>query len=139
MCCSLGYCFNILQFLKVLIIKILIECKKCSAKSVAMPLIGAGKHKFPEEVVLHKMKEAVILFSSTFRRNSLQEIRLIRFEGKKSNDQVMSHMGEQFVNIFKRNQQKNAISEGLDKVAMFSLYYHKPMVIYHEIKFHFQS
>ncbi|XP_046851430.1 protein mono-ADP-ribosyltransferase PARP14-like isoform X2 [Xenia sp. Carnegie-2017] len=94
------------QFLKDLIIKILIECEKCSAKSVAMPLIGAGKHKFPEDVVLHKMKEAVILFSSTFKRNSLQEIRLIRFEGKKSNDQVMSHMDRQNT---KRKHKRNVL------------------------------
>ena len=60
--------------------KILLECRRLSVKSLAMPLIGSGKHKFPEDVVLRSMRETFIQFSSSYPNSTLKEIRLIRFD-----------------------------------------------------------
>ena len=60
--------------------KILLECRRLSVKSLAMPLIGTGKHKFPEDVVLRSMRDSFIQFSSSYPNSTLKEIRLIRFD-----------------------------------------------------------
>lgn len=45
-----------------------------------MPLIGTGKHKFPEDVVLRVMREEFEKFSSMYPRGSLKEIKLVRYD-----------------------------------------------------------
>ena len=42
-----------------------------------MPLIGTGKRKFPEELVLRVMREEFEKFSSTYTSGTLKEIKLI--------------------------------------------------------------
>ena len=45
-----------------------------------MPLIGTGKHKFPEDVVLRVIKEEFEKFSALYPRRSLKEIKLVRYD-----------------------------------------------------------
>ena len=45
-----------------------------------MPLIGTGKHKFPEDVVLRVMREEFEKFSSMYPRGTLKEIKLVRYD-----------------------------------------------------------
>ncbi len=56
------------------------ECNRYSARSVAMPLIGTGKHKFPEDVVLRVMREEFENFSSMYPRGTLKEVKLVRYD-----------------------------------------------------------
>ena len=45
-----------------------------------MPLIGTGKHRFPEDVVLRVMREEFEKFSSMYLPGTLKEIKLVRFD-----------------------------------------------------------
>jgi hypothetical protein len=45
-----------------------------------MPLIGTGKHRFPEDVVLRVMREEFVKFSSMYLPGTLKEIQLVRFD-----------------------------------------------------------
>ena len=45
-----------------------------------MPLIGTGKHKFPEDLVLRVMREEFVKFSSMYSSRTLKEIKLIRYD-----------------------------------------------------------
>ena len=60
--------------------KILEECNRLNAKSVAMPLLGTGKHNFQETVVLRLMRENFEIFSSKFTKSLLKEIILVRYD-----------------------------------------------------------
>mgnify|MGYP002803931348 FL=1 len=68
------------QTLRELLLKILLECTRLSASSVAMPLIGTGKHKFPEDFVLRVMREEFVKFSSMYSSRTLKEIKLLRYD-----------------------------------------------------------
>ena len=71
----------IFQTLRTLLQRIFLECITYSAKSVAMPLLGTGKHRFPEDLVLRIMKQEVEKFSSTYGRvKSLKEIKIVRYD-----------------------------------------------------------
>ena len=75
--------------------KILQECLVRSAKSVAMPLIGTGKHGFPEDVVLRLMRQEFEKFSMTYPQTMLKEIKLVRFDkGKGRTFQAQPASGE---------------------------------------------
>jgi O-acetyl-ADP-ribose deacetylase (regulator of RNase III) len=45
-----------------------------------MPLIGTGKHGFPEDLVLRVMREEFEKFSSRYPRGALKEIKLVRYD-----------------------------------------------------------
>ena len=68
------------QTLRRLLLKILLECTRRSASSVAMPLIGTGKRGFPEDLVLRVMREEFEKFSSMYSSRTLKEIKLIRYD-----------------------------------------------------------
>ena len=68
------------QLLRGLLQKILIECNRLHAKSVAMPLLGTGKHNFPKIIALRIMKEEFERFSSRFQQSSLKEIKLVIYD-----------------------------------------------------------
>ena len=72
--------YIIIQTLRGLLQSILLECTRLLASSVAMPLIGTGKHKFPEDFVLRVMKEEFEKFSSMCPSSTLKEIKLIRYD-----------------------------------------------------------
>ena len=61
-----------------------------------MPLIGTGKHRFPEDLVLRVMKEEFEKFSSLNSSGRLKEIKLIRFHsnGGQTTVQAPSISGE---------------------------------------------
>jgi hypothetical protein len=62
-----------------------------------MPLIGTGKHRFPEDLVLRVMKEEFEKFSSMNQSSgTLKEIKLIRFHsnGGQTTVQAPSISGE---------------------------------------------
>ena len=61
-----------------------------------MPLIGTGKHKFPEDFVLRVMKEEFEKFSSMFPSSKLKEIKLIRYDptGRQTTVQIPPVSGE---------------------------------------------
>lgn len=48
-----------------------------------MPLIGTGKHGFPEDLVLRLMQEEFKKFSSMNPRSTLKEIKLVRFDKRR--------------------------------------------------------
>ncbi|XP_028412718.1 uncharacterized protein LOC114535634 [Dendronephthya gigantea] len=67
--------------LRGLLQKILVECTRLSARTVAMPLIGTGNHKFPEDVVLRVMREEIEQFSvMAYHSSRLKEIKLVRYD-----------------------------------------------------------
>ena len=72
------------------------DCNGRSARSVAMPLIGTGKHKFPEDVVLRVMKEEFEKFSSMYPLSTLKEIKLVRYDQgvRRKTVQTQAIMGE---------------------------------------------
>jgi hypothetical protein len=61
-----------------------------------MPLIGTGKHKFPEDVVLRVMKEEFEKFSSMYPQSTLKEIKLVRYDQgvRRKTVQTQAIMGE---------------------------------------------
>lgn len=71
---------HILKVLRGLLEKIFRTCHQTSARSLAMPLIGTGKHEFPEDVLLRLMKEEIESFSAIYPRSTLKEIKLVRYD-----------------------------------------------------------
>ena len=65
--------------LRDLVKQILRKCILVNAKSLAMPAIGTGKHKFPEDVVFRILKEEFQIFSASQRNLILKDIRMIVF------------------------------------------------------------
>ena len=60
-----------------------------------MPLIGTGRHGFPEDLVLRVMREEFERFSSRQSRMILKEIKLVRFDkGKGTTAQAQPASGE---------------------------------------------
>lgn len=87
--------FNCLQILRRLLQRILLECVVRSAKSIAMPLIGTGRHGFPEDLVLRVMREEFEKFSSSYSRTILKEIKLVKFDkGRGTTVQAQPASGE---------------------------------------------
>ena len=78
------YSYNtFFQFLRRLVGKILEKCNELKTKSLAIPMIGAGQHGFPEDVVVQVIKEAVSDVSRIKGVHfTLEEVRLIVFESK---------------------------------------------------------
>lgn len=48
-----------------------------------MPLIGTGKHRFPEDLVLRLMREEFKKFSLRDPRSALKQIKLVRFDKRR--------------------------------------------------------
>ena len=60
-----------------------------------MPLIGTGRHGFPEDLVLRVMREEFEGFSSRNSRTILKEIKLVRFDkGRGTTAQAQLARGE---------------------------------------------
>ena len=60
-----------------------------------MPLIGTGRHGFPEDLVLRVMREEFERFSSRHSRTILKEIKLVRFDkGRGTTAQAQPASGE---------------------------------------------
>ena len=77
--------------LRGLLREILSRCGKVgSFKSVAMPFIGTGNHKFPKEVVFRAINDEVRGFSSKNTTTTLKEIRLIRYDEGRAVTKVQS-------------------------------------------------
>ena len=71
------------EFLRGLVRKILEKCDELKTKSLAIPMIGAGQHGFPEDVVVQVIKEAVSERSSIKGVHfTLEEVCLIVFDSK---------------------------------------------------------
>ncbi|CAB4022007.1 poly [ADP-ribose] polymerase 14-like [Paramuricea clavata] len=71
------------EFLRGLVRKILEKCHELGASSLAMPLIGAGHHGFPVEVVLQVIKNEINqLSSSKGAQLTLKDICIIVFQSK---------------------------------------------------------
>jgi O-acetyl-ADP-ribose deacetylase (regulator of RNase III) len=75
---------------------ILLECIRRSASSVAMPLIGTGKRRFPEDFVLRVMREEFEKFSSMYLPGTLKQIKLVRYDqgGRRTTVQAQPLSGE---------------------------------------------
>ena len=87
--------FNRFQILRRLLQRILQECVVHSATSVALPLIGTGRHGFPEDLVLRVMREEFERFSSRRSQTILKEIKLVRFDkGRGTTAQAQPASGE---------------------------------------------
>jgi hypothetical protein len=98
--------FIILQTLRSLLLKILLDCNQRSARSLAMPLIGTGKHKFPEDVVVRVMKEEFEKFSSRYPQGTLKEIKLVRYDQGISRNTVQTQATSgEFLESFKSPRQ----------------------------------
>ncbi len=84
------------QTLRKLLLNILLECIRRSATSVAMPLIGTGKRRFPEDFVLRVMREEFEKFSSTYLPGTLKEIKIVRYNqgGRRTTVQAQPVIGE---------------------------------------------
>ena len=60
-----------------------------------MPLIGTGRHGFPEDLVLRLMRQEFEEFSLTYPQTMLKEIKLVRFDkGKGRTVQAQPASGE---------------------------------------------
>ena len=60
-----------------------------------MPLIGTGRHGFPEDLVLRVMREEFERFSSRQSRTILKEIKLVRFDkGRETTAQAQPASGK---------------------------------------------
>ena len=67
----------------MLVRKILEKCHELGGSSLALPMIGAGKHGFPEKAVLQAIKDEVNQLSSSQRDHLvLKTIRVIVFQSK---------------------------------------------------------
>ena len=70
--------------------KILEKCNELGATSLAIPMIGAGQHGFPEEVVLQVIKNEVSnLSSSKGGRFTVKEILVVVFQNKPERRQTV--------------------------------------------------
>ena len=60
-----------------------------------MPLIGSGKHGFPEVLILHVMRDEFKKFSLSHPQSTLKEIKLVRFDkGRRAVVQAQPLSGE---------------------------------------------
>lgn len=70
--------------------KLLEKCHELGASSLAMPMIGAGQHGFPVEVVLKVLRNEINQFSSSKGAQlTLKDIRVIVFQSKPERRQTV--------------------------------------------------
>ena len=68
-----------------------------------MPLIGTGRHGFPEDLVLRVMREEFERFSSRQSRTILKEIKLVRFDkGRGTTAQAQPASGELLGHLYEK-------------------------------------
>ncbi|CAB3994784.1 poly [ADP-ribose] polymerase 14-like [Paramuricea clavata] len=74
------------EALRDLVMKIFGKCVELGVSSIAMPTIGAGKHGYPEDIVLKIILQEVDRISSKYvSKIALRNVSVIVFEDKQSN------------------------------------------------------